>query len=292
MDTVHLKAPAKINLTLDITGVRDDGYHTMKMIMQSVDLCDLVRIEKTAQGGIRIECSDPTLPTGEGNIAHRAAAAYFDAVGQSERNILIHLEKRIPHEAGLAGGSADAAAVIVGLNELFRTMLTVPQMCRIGLSVGADVPFCIQGGTALAEGIGELLLPLPGLPKCLILIAKPKAGIKTAESFRKFDQNGSDRYPDTERAMGAIVAGDLEGMAAEMCNVLEEVAQVPEIEHIKQCMLQNGALGSVMTGSGSAVVGVFASKSRAKGCLRLLEEEYEDVFLVEPLGHGAKVVLL
>ena len=276
MDTVHLKAPAKINLTLDITGVRDDGYHTMKMIMQSVDLCDLVRIEKTAQGGIRIECSNPTLPTGEENIAYRAAAAFFDAVGQSERNILIRLEKRIPHEAGLAGGSADAAAVIVGLNELYHTMLTVPQMCGIGLSVGADVPFCIQGGTALA----------------FILIAKPKTGIKTAESFRKFDQNGSDRYPDTERAMGAIVAGDLEGMAAEMCNVLEEVAQVPEIEHIKQCMLQNGALGSVMTGSGSAVVGVFDTKSRAKGCQRLLEEEYEDVFLVAPLAHGAKVVLL
>ena len=272
MDTVHLKAPAKINLTLDITGVRDDGYHTMKMIMQSVDLCDLVRIEKTAQGGIRIECSNPTLPTGEENIAYRAAAAFFDAVGQSERNILIRLEKRIPHEAGLAGGSADAAAVIVGLNELYHTMLT--------------------GGTALAEGVGELLLPLPGLPKCFILIAKPKTGIKTAESFRKFDQNGSDRYPDTERAMGAIVAGDLEGMAAEMCNVLEEVAQVPEIEHIKQCMLQNGALGSVMTGSGSAVVGVFDTKSRAKGCQRLLEEEYEDVFLVAPLAHGAKVVLL
>lgn len=292
MDTVHLKAPAKINLTLDITGVRDDGYHTMKMIMQSVDLCDLVRIEKTAQGGIGIACSDPTLPAGEGNIAHRAAAAFFNAVRQSDRNILIHLEKRIPHEAGLAGGSADAAAVIVGLNELYGTMLTTRQMCQIGLTVGADVPFCIQGGTALAEGIGELLLPLPSLPKCLILIAKPKAGIKTAESFRKFDQNGSNHYPDTERAMGAIVAGDLEGMAAEMCNVLEEVAQVPEIERIKKCMLQNGALGSVMTGSGSAVIGVFDARSRAKSCQRLLEADYDEVFLVAPLAHGAKVVLL
>ena len=269
MKSIVVDAPAKINLSLDITGIRENGYHNIDTVMQSVGLCDTVTISRMSGQGLYISCNQPRIPCDETNYAHIAASRFFERFGRPDTAISIDIQKRIPSEAGLAGGSADAAGVLVGLNGLLDVGADVETLCGLGLTVGADVPFCIMGGTRRARGVGEEFSILPALPPCHILIAKPAAGISTAESYRRYDRSGARRRPDTDRLVHCLEQADLQGLAKGMYNVLSEVAGLPAIEEIRAVMLACGALGAMMTGSGSAVFGLFTSRGQAKHCLHL-----------------------
>lgn len=282
-------APAKINLSLDITGRRHDGYHFLSMVMHAVALCDYLTLTKTATDAVELCCSCAygDLPAGDDNLVVRAAKTFFARQEIMGAGVRIALQKEIPMQAGLAGGSADAAAVLVGLNALFDAGLDTHDLCEMGVTLGADVPFCIVGGAALAEGIGELLLPLPSLPKCHIVIAKPAVGVNTAEAFSRFDRSPVLTRPDNNLLAAAVAAGNLAEVGALMCNVFEKACPLPEVTEIKNTMLAQGALGAQMTGSGSAVFGLFADKSDAKHCFSRLKDRLEQVFLTAPCEHGA-----
>ncbi len=289
MRRCRVTAPAKINLSLDITGIKADGYHLLSMVMHSVALCDYVTIEIIQDAVIQFSCTsdDDDVPTGDDNLVVRAAKTFFASQGVLGVGVRITLQKEIPMQAGLAGGSADAAAVLVGLNTLFDTGLTTHQLCELGVTLGADVPFCIVGGAALAEGIGELLTPLPTLPPCYIVIAKPHAGVNTKEAFARYDRSPAIVRPDNDLLAAAVTAGDLAEVGALMCNVLEGACPLPEVLEIKSAMLFEGALGAQMTGSGSAVFGLFTDKARAKHCYARLKDRFEQVYLTAPIEHGA-----
>lgn len=287
MDAIKIKAPAKINLSIDVVGKRYDGYHLLRMINQSIDLMDTVTVTLGESGGILIECEDERVPKDERNTVYKACRAFFAHTGLPEAGVRIEIEKEIPMEAGLAGGSADAAAVLAALNLLTGAQLSIEELCDIGEKVGADVPFCIQGGTAFVEGIGEVLSPLPPLPKCYFVVSKPDLSIRTADCFKAFDGEGISRRPDIDKITAAVIAGEIGEMAGSMCNVLEEVSSYPQIAKLKKMMLDEGALGAVMSGSGSAVAAVFEDKGDAKRCVRELEAAgYEDTFLCRPVAHG------
>lgn len=290
MNECHIEAPAKINLTLDITGVRHDGYHILRTVLQTITLRDEVYLRKTDSEGITLTCDCEGVACDETNLAYRAAAAFFEFTDLPATGIQIEVEKHIPLEAGLAGGSADAAAVLVGLNALFDTGLSDRTLCEIGLPLGADVPFCIMGGTIQGEGIGEILEPLPFLPKCYFVIAKPESGVNTKEAYTLYDRQTPSHRPDNDMMVAAIATGSLEHIGNELCNVLEEVCTLPEVISIKQTMLECGALGAAMSGSGSAVFGLFENKGDAKHCLSILSDHYSAVFLAKPCPHGAAIV--
>lgn len=286
---VKVIAPAKINLTLDVVGKRDDGYHFMEMIMQSVSLYDIVTIERTETSEIEITSNNADVPCDDSNIVYRIAKAFLKLTFKEGMGLKIHIDKSIPMQAGLAGGSADGAATLIGLDRLFETHLQIGELCELGSEIGADIPFCIVGGTMLAEGIGDIFTPLSDLPACHIVIAKPRAGISTRDCFERLDRLGTNRVPDTEKMVAAIICADLEEMGLHMINVLEDVAEIPEIEQYKQIMCSYQAKGAMMTGSGSAVIGVFESKFRAKNCCRKLREIADAVFLVQPVNKGAEI---
>ncbi|SDN70233.1 4-(cytidine 5'-diphospho)-2-C-methyl-D-erythritol kinase [Acetanaerobacterium elongatum] len=290
MNECRIEAPAKINLTLDITGVRHDGYHILRTVMQTVTLCDYLLLRKTPSGGIQLKCDHEELCCDETNLACRAASAFFAYTDIPPVGVQIVIEKNIPLEAGLAGGSADAAAVLMGLNVLFDTGLSDRTLCELGLPLGADVPFCIMGGTMQGEGIGEILEPLPSLPKCYFVIAKPESGVNTKEAYALFDRENPIRRPDNDMMVAALAAGSLEHIGNQLCNVLEGVCPLPEVSRIKQTMLECGALGAAMSGSGSAVFGLFENKGDARHCLSILNDHYGAVFLAKPCPHGAAIV--
>ncbi|WP_312641447.1 4-(cytidine 5'-diphospho)-2-C-methyl-D-erythritol kinase [Hydrogenoanaerobacterium sp.] len=290
MPSIKLKAPAKINLTLDVVGKRDDGYHYMKMVMQTIDLYNLVTVGLTSERGIAITCTNPEVPCDERNFCHKAARHFFDATGTVSQGLSIDIRKAIPMEAGLAGGSTDAAATIVALNELFHTGLTPQQLCEIGVKAGADVPFCIVGGTAISEGIGDLFTHLPALPECCIVLAKPYESMKTAECFTRYDTTEIARRPDLDNMTVAIIARDLHGIAQNLCNVFEEVTTFESIGTIKRVMMQYGCLGAAMTGSGTAVFGLFESRRLARRCANKLMGSCKSVFITHPIEHGVKVI--
>ncbi len=281
MERVDIEARAKINLTLGITGKRDDGYHTVEMVMQSVSLCDNVRVEVSGKpGGIKLSCTREGLPIDSRNLAYRAAEVFYKTAGIPVGECLIHIEKRIPLEAGLAGGSADAAAVLAALDSLHGTRLSLDALCGMGLLLGADVPYCIRRGTMLAEGIGDKLTRLPSLPVCWAVLCKPGFGISTKEAYAAFDQLDGLPMPDTEGVIKALGSGDLAGVCARLSNQLEAAAfSHPEIGEIKDVMRKNGALGALMSGSGPTVYGLFAERSTAEEAQAKLLSRYEDVFL-------------
>lgn len=291
--SISVRANAKINLTLDITGKRDDGYHFMYMVMQSVSLFDEVSLSLSKCEGIHVSTVGEKEPIEEKtNTAYRAANAFYSALGVSAPGIDIAIKKNIPMMAGMAGGSADAAAVLTGLNIMNGNIFPDAELKVIGAKVGADVPFCLTGGTMLVEGIGEIFTPLPALPECSIVIAKPWDNMRTENSFRLYDeqQYSPEEHPDNEQMFAAIVTGNLEEIATSMYNVLEEYAPKEPVADIKNILLQNGALGACMTGSGTATFGLFDSKSDAKHAFRELSEKYEDVFIVEPTQEGVEVL--
>lgn len=284
---INVTAPAKINLFLDILGRLENGFHSLFMVMQTVDLCDEITVDK-GNGGISLTCFDERLPQDERNIAYKAAAAFFKATG-IEPNAVITVTKKIPFEAGLAGGSADAAAVIVGLNKLYGTELSTQAMCEIGLTVGSDVPFCIKGGTCIAQNRGEVLSEVKPLKECFIVIAKPEKGVSTAQAFAAADSTHI-YHPDNLRMLDACSRGDFNAICKHASNVFEQVIEVVERIEIKDVMRSCGALLYQMSGSGPSVFGIFDSKEEAEKCVRELKKSYKDVFLTSPVNYGAKTI--
>ena len=261
---MELKALAKINLGLDVLRIRPDGYHTVRMIMQSIHLYDEIRIAKSIIPSVVIQTNLPYLPTNEKNIAYKAAALLREEFQISE-GVRIMIEKRIPVSAGLGGGSADAAAVLFGMNRMFDLGLSTEELMKRGITLGADVPYCIMRGTVLAEGIGEVLSPLPSLPKCFVLVATPSVRVSTAKIYKALDAKNITKHPDIDGLIDALGKGDLAGVANHMGNVLEQVTIPlhPEIDMIKQELLAAGALGAMMSGSGPTVFGIFDDKELA-----------------------------
>lgn len=264
-DTVTLKALAKINLGLDVLGRRENGYHDVRMVMQTIYLYDNVTMEKTEEAGIQLECNLFYLPVDETNIAYKAAKLLMDEFDIKE-GVRIVLDKHIPVAAGLAGGSANAAAVLVGMNRLFSLGLSQQQLMERGVSLGADVPYCVMRGTVLAEGIGEVLTPLPPLPKCYVLIAKPGISVSTKTVYDKLDSQDIPSHPDIDGIIEGLDKQDIYKVASSMGNVLETVTigDYPIIEEIKDVMKEEGALNAMMSGSGPTVFGIFDDKSKAR----------------------------
>lgn len=286
---VKVKAYAKINLMLDIVAQRKDGYHDLFMIMQSVGLYDTVTVEKTKCNKITLSCDEEGIPLNEKNIAYKAAVAFFKANNIKDTGIHIDIKKRIPHAAGLAGGSADGAAVIVALNQIYKTKLNNKELCQIGVKIGADVPFCICGGTLLAQGIGEVLNPVKPLRKCFILLAKPQTGVNTGNAFKAFDENGKVHTPDKLGMLYAMQSRDLEQICAKMENVFEQFIEVPERVYIKEIMRSNGALGTCMSGSGPTVFGIFLNKEDAEKSAEELKNYAKDIHICAPVSKGCKI---
>ena len=283
---MELTANAKINLTLDILRKREDGYHDLQMVMQSVTLADQLTVapaqgeEGTALSGLHF------LPTGGKNLAQMAAAAFRAATGRGGQ-VDVSIRKHVPVCAGLAGGSADAAAVLTAMNALTGAGLTRLELAQIGEAVGSDVPFCVLGGTALAEGRGELLTPLPSLPPCHIVLCKPPFSISTPQLFARVNVRKIVRRPDTAGVTAALEAGDLAGVARRLYNVFEDVLEprrLAEINEIKSILIDCGALGASMSGSGPSVFGLFADEDRAQEARGRLLKSYRDVFLCAPAG--------
>ena len=289
-----IAAYAKINLTLDVVGKLSNGYHELLMVMQSVSLHDMLAIETGTGDGITLRSNLTSLPCDESNLVHKAICAFYDAAKIPQDGIAVAIEKRIPLMAGLAGGSSDAAAVIRALNLLYNTRFTDAELIKIGLRVGADVPFCIFGGTMLARGVGEQLSPLSALPDCTILLVKPEFSMSTPYVFSALDQLELTRRPDTEAMTHALAQGMLPGIAENLCNVMEQVTAVehPEISEIKRRMLEFGALGSAMSGSGPTVFGLFAVSKAAHRAYAAFLREYAAVYLCHPCSANADADIL
>lgn len=265
MDKIELRALGKINLGLDILGRRENGYHDVRMVMQTIYLYDRVILEKTTGAEIEISTNLKFLPVNENNIAYKAAQMLIEEFGIKE-GVKIYLEKHIPVAAGMAGGSANAAAVLYGMNILYDLGLSEDDLKERGVKLGADVPYCIMRGTVLAEGIGEELSPLPPMPKCYVLIAKPPVSVSTKTAYEKFDALENVEHPDIDGIIEGLKNQDLHKIASSMGNVLEDVTveDAPQIKEIRQLMMESGALGAMMSGSGPTVFGIFDKRSKAK----------------------------
>ena len=274
MNQIELKALAKINLGLDVLGRRENGYHDVRMVMQSIYLYDEVKIEKTEAPGIALASNLSFLPTGEGNIAYKAAQLLTEEFEIGE-GVKITLNKHIPVAAGLAGGSSNAAAVLFGMNRMFRLGLTREELMAKGVRLGADVPYCIMRGTVLAEGIGEELSVLPAMPKCTVLIAKPPVSVSTKVVYEALDAKEIVEHPDIDGIIEGLKKHSLKQVAACMGNVLEDVTipMHPVIEQIKGEMKEAGALNAMMSGSGPTVFGLFESRAAAREAQRRIREK-------------------
>ena len=280
------KAYAKLNISLDVTARRDDGYHDMLMIMQTVSLCDELTITPERDGLVHALTSLPYVPGDRRNLAVRAALKFLELVGDEERGMKIAMRKSIPVGAGMAGGSADAAAVLRALNRAYGAPFTTEELCAAGETVGSDVAFCLRGGTALASGRGEILQPLPPLPPCCFVICKPDFSISTPELFQKLDGAKLCCHPDTEGLLAALKAQDLDALCRRMYNVFEDVPdrRMRTIRAAKGALLDCGALGALMTGTGSAVFGVFRDRKAADTARAALAGEYRFCCTAEAVG--------
>ncbi len=264
MKSVVLKARAKINLTLDVTGVRDDGYHLVEMIMQTISLYDTVSVKKMPKKGIWLKCDVKWLPCDERNIAYKAAKLMIEKFNLEE-GVAISITKKIPVAAGLAGGSADCAAVLKGMNIVYDLGLSDEELMEIGVKLGSDVPFCIMEGTVLAEGIGEKLTPLPACPEMDMVLVKLPVSVSTPTVYRELDNEVISYHPNTKEMIKAIENKDIKKISDELSNVLEIVTikMHPKIEKIKESLKEMGAIGAIMSGSGPSVFGIFENKDAA-----------------------------
>lgn len=281
---MEIQAFAKLNLTLDILGKREDGYHDLRMVMQSITLADTLTLEENQGEGLRVSANLRFLPTGEKNLAAAAALRFWEALGREPEDLDIRIEKRIPVCAGMAGGSSDAAAVLRALNQRAGDPFSPKELARLGERVGSDVPYCVLGGTALAEGRGEVLTPLPPLPRCWVVACKPDFPISTPELFAQADRVKLRRRPDTAGLVAALEAGDLGGVARRMYNVFEDVLPVrlyTRVAEIKNILIQCGALGANMSGSGPTAFGLFDRLEAAQEARACLAQRYRDTFLCE-----------
>ena len=286
MDTIRLKALAKINIGLDVLRRREDGYHDVKMIMQTVGIYDQICLNREKTPGIRVKTNLFYLPDNENNLVYKAAKLLMDEFS-IEDGVSIDLSKYIPVAAGMAGGSSDAASVLYGMNKMFSLGLSQDELMRRGVKIGADVPYCIMRGTALAEGIGEILTPLPPMPACFVLVAKPGISVSTKFVYENLHANDlrPEQHPDIDAAIAGIRAGDLKATAQAMGNVLELVTarEYPVIEEIKNFMKKRGALNAMMSGSGPTVFGLFENKTTARNAFYQLRRTNlaKQVYLTE-----------
>lgn len=290
---VTVKAPAKINLTLDIVGKRADGYHDVAMVMQTVSLYDTVTVERlSGEGdGITVSCpAYPDVPTDESNIVCKAARAFYDKTGVEPAPLEITIDKEIPTQAGLAGGSTDGAAVVLALNRLFDTHLKMEEMAEICGRFGSDVPFCLLGGTMLATGTGTTLKKLRSMTTdCYVVICKPEISVSTAAAYAACDAREPKGFLYTDELVKRLYSRDIRGLSTCLYNEFEQVMELPEINEIKKQMLACKALGASMSGSGSAVYAIFLNKKKAEACVNILKENYNNVFLTQPLKVGCTV---
>lgn len=284
MESIRLKARAKINLGLDVLGRREDGYHDVRMVMQTIGIYDRIIITKIPEDEIRIKSNLYFLPVNENNLMYKAAKLLKDKCGYSG-GVDIDLNKFIPVSAGLAGGSTDAASTLFGINKLFDLSLSMQELMDIGVEIGADVPYCVMRGTALAEGIGEKLTPLDPLPRTWILIAKPPINVSTKLVYESLDMNGVDKHPDIDELIDAIKRKDIHGVCGCMGNVLENVTVplYPVINSIKNDMLEHGAINAMMSGSGPTVFGIFPDEKTTLECQAYLKRKGEarQVYITE-----------
>lgn len=272
---ISLKALAKINLGLDVVRRREDGYHEVRMIMQTIHLYDRLDIKRTKESGIQIQTNLSFLPVNENNLIYKAAKLLMDEFSITD-GVSVKLDKRIPVAAGMAGGSTDAAAMLFGMNRLFSLGLTKRQLMERGVQIGADVPYCIMRGTALAEGIGEELSPLAPMVKCPVLIAKPSISVSTKFVYQNLKLDDTTIHPDIDLLIEDIKAKNLHDIAAHMGNVLETVTipNYPVIDEIKKHMLSNGAVGAMMSGSGPTVFGLFDDEDTAKKAYKAMRSSH------------------
>ena len=284
---LSLKAYGKINLGLDVLRRREDGYHDVRMIMQTVGIFDRVDLVRKEEPGIEVETNLYYLPTNENNLVYKAAKLLMDEF-QVQEGLLVRLRKFIPVAAGMAGGSSDAAAVLFGVNKMFRLGLTTEELMQRGVKIGADVPYCILRGTALSEGIGEVLTSLPPVPQCQVLVAKPGINVSTKFVYENLHANDlrPEQHPDIDGMIRAIKAQDLQGIADKLGNVLETVTvkEYPVIQEIKDKMVEFGAIGSLMSGSGPTVFGLFTNPKAA-------QQAYEELRYGESSGLAKQVYL-
>lgn len=281
MITLRESAYAKVNLTLDVGQKRLDGYHDISSIMQSVSVRDDIEMDLNTGEGWKIFCEKDGVPTDERNLVWKAARIYFNRMGGEPDGITFRITKRIPSQAGLGGGSADAAAVLRTLNRWQGYPLSVYALCELGAEVGSDVPFCVLGGTALAEGRGERLTAMPDMPELFYVICKPNLSFSTPELFAKLDAVTIGERPDQVGMRAALQRGDFEQIGKKLCNVFEQAVlpEHPELNYIKSVMMTYGAYGAQMTGSGSAVYGIFDSFEYAMVACTMLKENYPDIFM-------------
>lgn len=279
---ISIKAAAKVNLMLDLTAVLENGYHSIYTVMQSIGLFDTITVETTDSDKITLSCSDESMPTDNKNTAWKAAEFFFEHIGSETKGVNIHIDKNIPSQAGMAGGSADAAAVIVALDKLFNTNLREEELLSIGEKVGADVPFCILGGTRLCLNKGEIMAKLPDFNPCYMVIVKPDQGVSTKEAYSNYDSAQWIRHPDNEGFLFAATTKDFDTMCKKAANVFEQVVEVSDRVKIKSVMRNHNAKLAMMTGSGAAVFGVFVSKQDAENCKKDLADIFSSVFIAEP----------
>ncbi len=290
MNQIRLKALAKINLGLDVLRRKEDGYHEVKMIMQTINLHDRIHIRKIEEKEIKIRTNLYYLPNNENNLAYKAAKLLMDEF-QLPGGVAINLKKMIPVAAGMAGGSTDAAAVLFGMNKMYGLKLSMQELMDRGVKLGADVPYCVMRGTALAEGIGEKLTKLPPMPKCHILIAKPPINVSTKFVYENLHANDlkPEDHPPVDAQIEALKDGDLEKLVANMGNVLERVTvpEYPVIDEIRQMMLDQGALGAMMSGSGPTVFGIFNCYAKAQAAFEKIEKSglSKQIYLTTPYNH-------
>ena len=291
---MRLQAFAKINLGLDVLGKREDGCHEVRMIMQTIRMYDQLDMRKSVEPGIHLTTNKKYIPVDENNLVWRAAKLMMDTCGIME-GVSIHLHKVIPVAAGMAGGSSDAAATLVGMNRLFHCGLSKEKLMELGVQIGADVPYCVLRGTALAEGIGEKLTVLPPMPDCWILIGKPGISVSTKYVYTTLDLNTDTVHPDIDGMKKALEDGNLYGITERMGNVLQDVTipAYPEVERIKEQMKALGAVNAMMSGSGPTVFGIFDNEEKAqKACQKLRESgSCQQVFLTVPFNnYGGKTI--
>lgn len=291
---MKVKAAAKINLMLDVLGTLPDGYHSLFMIMQSVDCCDTVEVNlaKTKDAGICIRTADERVPKDERNIAFKAAQAFFEATETVNPGIEIAIEKKIPMAAGLAGGSADAAGVLYCLNTIFKTDLPLLELARIGERVGADVPFSLIGGTALCMDKGGVIAPLRPLQNCSVLLCKPDMGVSTVSAYKLIDSAPRIRHTDKNAMLYAMHNGDYKLLCEKADNVFEQVVEVPKRPYIKGIMREYGADLTLMSGSGPTVYGLFSEARSAEACANMLRRDFREVYVCAPVEHGFEVIEL
>jgi len=285
MTTLYEGAFAKLNLTLDVLGKRPDGYHDIKSVMQAISLRDDIEIDIGTGKPWRLLCDKENIPTDETNLAWRAAKLFFDATGKDPNGIEIRITKRIPSQAGLGGGSADAAAVLRALNRHYDMPFSLPGLAELGGQIGSDIPFCVLCGTAMAEGRGEKLRPLPGMPDCIFVVCKPEFSVSTPELYKKIDEKAIAKRPDHRAMESALLAGDLGGVAQNLCNVFDPIVTEEHLElnYIKSIFNSYGAVGFQMTGSGSAVYCIVDNFEFAAVICNMLRDNYPGVFIAKPI---------